>query len=72
MPDESARIVGQDGTILSSVQRGDAKISSHVAGVPRRLELADGAVFVTRDNEALERATAGPRYPSPPLEHCPT
>lgn len=58
MPGESARIVGQDGTLLSAIQRGEAKLSSHVAGVPRRLELADGAVFVTRDHEALERATA--------------
>ncbi len=58
MPGESVRIVGKDGTVLSSVQLGDAKISSHVAGVPRRLELADGAVFVTPDHEALERATA--------------
>lgn len=58
MPGASLRVVRPDGEALCSVRKGDAKLSSHVAGVPRRLELADGAVFVTRDNDALEAATA--------------
>ena len=58
MPGASVRIVRSDGSQLCSVREGDAKLSSHVAGVPRRLELADGAVFVTRDNDDLETATA--------------
>ena len=54
----SLRIVDAGGAVLCTILSGEAKLSSHVAGVPRRLELTGGAVFVTEDNEGLERATA--------------
>ena len=52
-------VVGDDGARLAAGAPAEVAISDRVGRIPRRLTFADGSVFATGDNDAVDGLVAG-------------
>lgn len=59
--DGAFAVVGEDGARLTAGAPAEVAISDRVGRIPRRLTFADGSVFETGDNDAVDRLVAGLR-----------
>ena len=53
-----------DGAVLVSVEFSATEISERIGNIPRKVTFADGSVFETTDNDAIDRlvASQGPHF----------
>lgn len=52
--DGQIRVIAEDGTELVSAAFSNLDISARVGSIPRRVEFADGSLFETTDNAAID------------------
>ena len=57
-PNAKWQITDDDGTVLISEDTAAISVTERVGSIPRRLTFADGSVFQTDDNDAIDKALA--------------